>query len=142
MKKNIIIRNLEPTDAKAVSQLDKLYNPKDYYTISEVLKYYRKNKELVLVAEIEKKIIGFIIGTLKKYKKEKYGTIEMLFVHPKYRNKRIGTKLTKNLITKFKKFQAKYITLVNPLKDKKAYILYKYLGFKPTAYYMKKKFKK
>jgi len=138
MKKNLIIRNFRPIDAKTVSHLDKLYSRKNYYRPSQLLKYYRKNKELFLVAEINKKIIGFIIG---KRKRKKTGIIEMLFVHPKHRNKRIGTKLAKKLITKFKKIGVKSIFLVNPIKDKKAHILYKYLGFKTTAYHMKKKLK-
>jgi len=136
VNKIVIVRNLKPIDAKEVSNLDKLYSRKNYYRPSEVLKYYRKNKKLVLVAEVNKKIVGLIIGRTKR---KKTGIIEMLFVHPGYRSKRIGTRLVKKLINNFKKIGVKSIFLINPVKDKKARILYKHLGFKTIAHHMRKK---
>ena len=142
-KKRFAVRRAKPLDFKEIAKLDKRYSRSESgFSIKEIQKFYRKNKELVLVSELNNKnnkITGFLIAEIKKSHGKKFGNIEMLFVDSRYRERGIGTALVKTLLKKFKEMKAGHVMLVNPIRNKKATALYKKLGFKMEAYHFRKK---
>ena len=88
---------------------------------------------IILVAKIEDKIIGYIYGYIRsdnKIKKELEAHIESLYIEEAYRNNKIGTNLLKEFIKIVKIKNAKYITIENKYSNKIASNLYTNLGFK------------
>lgn len=117
----------------------------DYYQIDEkeerkIRKRIKSRKEIFLVAEINKKIVGLIDGYIieSNYNKEKVSYLDHLCVDENYRNKEIATKLINEFSNTLKKKGAKYIKL-NAFEDNiKAVNLYKKFGFTEySIYYIK-----
>ncbi|ARI78887.1 GNAT family N-acetyltransferase [Halobacillus mangrovi] len=58
-----------------------------------------KNDEKLLVAEVEGKVVGYIVGTIHgSTDEESYGNVEELFVDEFYRREGVGTRLCCELI--------------------------------------------
>ncbi len=99
---------------------------------------HRNNSAILLVAELDTKVIGFVYGKLKKLNKlekkclYKTGIIDELFVENKYRNQGIGSMLIKEIEKNFVKQKCKLICLSqvhsNNLSAKQ---LYEKLGYIP-----------
>jgi len=133
-KTEFSIRGAKPSDIKEISRLDKKYSSQSF-SERELNKFYRKNKNLILVSEINGKIKGFIIGTTEKTGESRIGRIEMVFVDPKYRKIGIGTELIKKILSNFNKSGVKNVYAINPVKNKNAKKLYEKLGFRLKAYH-------
>jgi len=93
----------------------------------------RINKDnVILVYEIDKKIVGFIYGYIdstNKVKTDVESYIEYLYVDTEYRDRGIGTNLINEFIKLVKEKGTKYIKIENMIANKKTQKLYNNLGF-------------
>jgi len=127
------IRKATKKDKKSISEL--------YYELHPVEEKENKEKGLLvpieksksqsilLVAEIDRQIVGFIWGHFIIYGLFKYGTIDELFVKKEFREKGIGTSLLKKVMKKFKRLDVKTVLVGTEKENKEAIELYKELGF-------------
>ena len=127
------IRNATKKDKKGVSGL--------YYELHPVEEKENKEKGLLvpiekskiksilLVAEENKQIIGFIWAHFIQYGFFKYGTIDELFVKKEFRGRGIGSALLKKAIKKLQNFKVKIILVGTEKENKEAIKLYKNIGF-------------
>ena len=127
------IRNATKKDKKGVSEL--------YYELHPVEEKENKEKGLLvpiekskikpvlLVAEEDKQIVGFIWAHFIQYGFFKYGTIDELFVKKEFRGKGIGSALLKKAIKKLQNFKVKIILVDTEKENKEAIKLYKNVGF-------------
>ncbi len=128
------IRNATSKDKRGISEL--------YYKLYPIEEKERKEKGLLvpiqksklksilLVAEENKKVIGFIWGHFIVYGFFKYGTIDELFCEKEFRNKGVGKELIKIIIKKFKNLNAKIVLVGTEKENKEAINLYQKSGFK------------
>ena len=66
-------------------------------------------KSVLLVAEENKKVVGFIWGHFIQYGFFKYGTIDEFFVKKDFRGKGIGEKLIDEILKKLQKMNVKMV---------------------------------
>lgn len=137
------IRDFIPADYKNLVklwQLVGLYNP----TIDKrqvILRKYRQDKRMILIAETKKKLIGSILGIGDGWR----GSLWRLAVHPQYQNKGVGTRLVKGMENRLKRMGCKRIFLLIDKKfdnSNRLMRFYKKLGYKKNDryLYMGKKF--
>jgi len=88
-----------------------------------------KIKSVLLVAEEDKKIAGFVWAYFIQYGFFKYGTIDELFVKKEFRRRGVGSTLLKKAIKKLQNFKAKIILVGTEKENKEAIKLYKDVGF-------------
>lgn len=122
----IEIRTFEPKDTfsviKLASQtLTERYNP------SLFTYFYETNPEGFIVATLNHKIIGFIIGIKINNQKTK---ILMISVLPRYQKQKIGTKILEEFIKRTQKEKIKTIELEVRTDNNKAINFYEKYGFK------------
>ena len=127
------IRNATKKDKRSISEL--------YYELHPVEEKENKEKGLLvpiekskikpvlLVAEENKQIVGFIWAHFIQYGFFKYGTIDELFVKKEFRGKGVGSALLKKAIKKLQNFKAKIILVGTEKENKEAIKLYKDVGF-------------
>lgn len=149
------IRSAKIDDCDAITSLYKqLYDTEkafddnlinEYIIDDKQLKSIRKKinsrKEILLVAEMDQKIVGVIDGYIidSIHYKEKVSFLEHLCVDKKYRKKRIATELIQEFSNKSKEKGAPYIKLYAFEKNSNAIKLYNKLGFvESTILYNKK----
>ena len=100
-------------------RIDKIY--RDGESFAPLFRRYlrremKKPTTIVLVAEIEKKIIGYFMAKITKPKRaifvvDKMGLITDAFIEKEFRRKRVGEKIFRELIRWFKKKKIKHIEL-------------------------------
>ncbi|MBI2672620.1 GNAT family N-acetyltransferase [Candidatus Woesearchaeota archaeon] len=118
---------------KEMKEYLKRNNKKTRYFFKKHLKDKRHN--IFLFAVINKEIVGYIHGEIKKGK----GHFERIFVKKEYRGKGISTRLFKKLERKFKQKGVKEILsnhFYNNLPSEK---LHEKLGFRPYSIEYRKK---
>jgi len=96
--------------------------------IIQIEKFNAKN--FLLVAEENKRVIGFIWATFINYGFSRFGYIEELFVKNEFRNKGIGTALVKNIMKIMKKLKVDALFVTTEKRYKDAIKLYKNLEFR------------
>ena len=110
---------------------------------TKYLKYnmLKKNKGKIFIALDENRIIGYCDGWIEKithYTFNKRGYVIDCFVLKKYRGESVGSRLLKELIKWFKSKNVKYVIIDVYSKNKKAYKLWKNLGFKEIIINMRR----
>ena len=143
------IRRYEKTDEFAVLQLSQKYASWDSTpTEADIESFYSSEPDLFLVAELNRRIVGFVCGresknvpdeVLRKWKATKVGSVEVLAVEEKYRRRGIGTQLLNSLFRAFTKRGIDTVTLSMPAEEIGAKKLYDKLGFETRGYFLKKK---
>lgn len=102
-----------------------------------------KFKNILLVAEENKQLTGFIWANFIQYGFSKFGYIEELFVKKEFRNKRIGRSLVKSIMKRFEDLKVAAVFVTTEKENKEAISLYQKLGFKlckgPWFYWNPKK---
>lgn len=98
----------------------------------------KSQKEFLLLAQDNEKIVGYLMGNFTSYKKKKTGNIDFLFVPKNHRKKGIASLLMKTFTKILKKKGIKKYKLKMNIKNKNAFNFYKNLGFKITNYNMEK----
>ncbi len=143
------IRRYEENDTVAVLQLSQKYASWDSTpTEADIESFYSSEPDLFLVAELNRRIVGFVCGresknvpdeVLRKWKATKVGSVEVLAVEEKYRRRGIGTQLLNSLFRAFTKRGIDTVTLSMPAEEIGAKKLYDKLGFETRGYFLKKK---
>ena len=93
---------------------------------------------LILIAEIKGKLIGYLTGTFIKNVWQHSGYIDDVFVEDNYKRKGIATRLIKEFFVHLKDKKIKKCRLGVNLKNKNAIDLYKKVGFEFYSYEMEK----
>ena len=126
----LTVREFAPADYNNLIQLWRLvnmFNPKtDKKSI--ILRKYRQNKKMILIAKINNMVIGSILGMGDGWR----GTLWRLAVHPKYQRRGIGTRLVKKMEDRLKSAGCKRIILLAD-KDNAAIKFYHKLGYKKDS---------
>ena len=130
-----LIRKAKANDLKKVSVIFRTEFGKSPYherwsekrAIKKIREYYKDN--LIFVMEVEKEVVGFIIGSLNTWDDGIRGIIDEVVVSSKFQGKGYGTKLIKHFENFLKKKGVKKLSLFSFTKSK-AFKLYKKLGFK------------
>ena len=137
MVNKIEIMEGKKSDIRKLLELDKEANKEIKWwspiSASEFSKLIKK-KNLIYIAEQDKKIIGYLNGNLK----EKQLLLEDIYIKRNYRNKGIAKKLIQKFISDQKKSRFKEIRIDCPERLRK---FYEKFGFKTTAIIMKRKIK-
>jgi predicted N-acetyltransferase YhbS len=116
---NLIIRPLRKEDLKAIVEIDEKVlgeNRKDYW--GKKLKLMdNKSSQVSLVAEVEGKVVGFILGEVSGWEfgvPETIGWIDTIGIDPVFQKRKLATALAHELIKRLKVFGVKTIyTLVS-----------------------------
>ncbi len=106
----------------------------------EILGEIKKNKGILLVAELKGKIVGFISGWTVKESilKNKYFYISDLIITEEYRGEGIGTTLLKEIEKYAKKLKLKTLRLSVQVDNHNPHHLYINSGFQDYNMEMKK----
>ena len=133
---------------KTEAPLDKTKNIKEDSYLSDVyrekeLKYISSRKKIFLVAEIDKKIIGYVNGYIVEnsdiYYRDPVAYLDCLCVDKVSRKQGVGKQLIDEFSSIVKKKGAKYVKLNAFENNTPAVNLYKKEGFEEySIYYMKK----
>ena len=112
------VREIEKASIRYVTPLDQL------------LRYYDVPREGFLIAEIEGKIVGYVVGnTIISKEGCKEGHILDIAVDPACRRRGVGKILIENILEMFKKRGADKVRLEVKLKNTEARKFYSQLGF-------------
>tara|TARA_Y100000031_G_C8161461_1_gene357214 strand:- start:502 stop:915 length:414 start_codon:yes stop_codon:yes gene_type:complete len=123
------IRNATIKDKVNISRLYyELYPKKKPKKIIPINKL--KFKNILLVAEEKRKIIGFVWANFIQYGFSKFGYIEELFINKKFRKSGIASSLIKSALKKFRNLKVEVVFVTAEKENKKAIKLYKKLKFK------------
>ncbi|MEM7813450.1 MAG: GNAT family N-acetyltransferase [Candidatus Aenigmatarchaeota archaeon] len=153
----MLVRRAVKSDIQDIQELDKestVYHrrfDRDLYQVSEKwwkvkrkfqLAAMKDSKNLVLVAEDGKRIVGYLWGYVERLNKYNIGKIQELIVSTRYRRKGIGTRLIKNLLKFFKDKNCIIAEVTVNAKNGAAIKTYERLGFEKREYKMQLKIDK
>jgi ribosomal protein S18 acetylase RimI-like enzyme len=142
------IRRFEVSDIDQVLALAERYASWDVTpTKADIEGYHSANPEFFLVAEADRKILGFVYGresnppteTLDKWNSRKVGSIETLAVAEDYRRRGIATSLVTSLFEAFQQKEIDLVTLSVPAEEAAAMRLYGKMGFETRAHFLWRK---
>jgi len=143
------IRRYEEKDRVAVLQLSQKYASWDSTpTEADIQGFHSSEPDFFLVAELNRRIIGFVYGSesknvpdevLRRWKATRVGSVEVLAVEEQYRRRGIATLLLDRLFVVFKGRGIDTVTLTTPADEIGAKELYDKLGFETRGYFLKKK---
>ena len=147
------IRKAKLEDIERIHELDKEsveYHKKfdkDFYTVSNKwwnikkdsqIKAIKSSRDLILVAEDEGDVVGYIWG----YIENKIGKIQELIVTSKSRGKGVGTNLINEMLKYFKEKKCEISEIEVNVENEPTIKTYEKAGFKKREYKMWLKFKK
>ncbi len=141
------IRALEPTDIPVIVQLANQYASFDSEVSAADFQPAWSFPKGFLVADIDGQVIGFIFSylqdvpseVLNRWNASKVAQIELLVVHPAYREQKIGETLLERLLESLKEENVDLVLLHCPAEAIEAKHLYEKYGFEIRAYAMKKR---
>ena len=143
------IRRYEQDDRVAVLQLSEKYASWDSTpTEADIQGFYSSEPNFFLVAELNKRIVGFVYGresknvpdeVLRRWKTTKVGSVDVLAVEERYRRRGVATLLLNRLFAAFRERGIDTVTLSVPADEIGAKELYDKLGFETRGYFLKKK---
>jgi len=146
---NPAIRRYEEKDRVAVLQLSQKYASWDSTpTEADIQGFYSSEPDFFLVAELNRRIIGFVYGresknvpdeVLRRWKATRVGSVEVLVVEEQYRRRGIAMSLLNRLFVIFRERGIDTVTLSVPADEIGAKELYDKLGFETRGYFLKKK---
>ena len=143
------IRRYEEKDRVAVLQLSQKYASWDSTpTEADIQGFHSSEPDFFLVAELNRRIIGFVYGSesknvpdevLRRWKATRVGSVEVLAVEEQYRRRGIAMSLLNRLFVVFGERGIDTVTLSVPADEIGAKELYDKLGFETRGYFLKKK---
>ena len=135
---NYKLRRFTPSDLEGVTKINRECLPENYST-RFFMNLFKRFPETFIVAEINNKIIGYImcrietgIPIFKILGITKKGHVISIAVLPNHHRKGIGHKLIKEAIKEMEKYKAKECYLEVRESNIPAITLYKKLGFQPA----------
>ena len=145
MKKEITIRPAQIKDFTQIMSLLPQLWPKRKLNPAGIKRVFNKqlknpNTFYLHVAEHNKKVVGFISFSwrLNIYSEGLIGRIEELIIDEKYRNKGIGGRMVKDVITLCKKKKINCLYLTSAFHRLEAHKFYEKLGFKKDGFELEK----
>jgi len=151
------IRKAKKEDIESIHKLDResvKYHKKfdrDFYSISEkwwkikkdsCLKAIENPANLILVSEINGKVVGYIWGFVETSIKNKIGRIQELIVTSRQRGKGIGKELINQMLNFFKEKKCIISEIEVSVNNLPTVQVYERLGFKKREYKMQIKLNK
>ena len=121
--------------------LNKKFSISDKEYKKEFLDVLKSKKSLLLVAELNGKLIGFIYGTFFKNIHDSGGFIEVIYVAKDHRRSGVASVLMHEFTKEVKKKKLKKIQLSVNVKNTSAFNFYKKIGYKLHHYDLKKEMK-
>lgn len=123
----MIVRTVKPDDIHKIMELE--YQNFDYPYPPNLINFlYEFHRDTFLVAEIDRDLIGFVIGIVQR----KEGHILAIAIRDGYKKQGIGTYLMKKLIKVYEKNGIFRLKLEVRASNIAALTMYKNLGFKIT----------
>src|SRR3989344_1944315 len=153
----MLIRKAKKEDIESIHKLDResiKYHKKfdkDFYMISEnwwkikkdsQIKAIKSPTNLVLIAESDEKVVGYIWGYVGTIMKHKIGKIQELIVTSKQRGKGIGKELIKNILDFFKERKCIISEIEVFVENLPTIQVYEKAGFRKREYKMQLKLNK
>jgi ribosomal-protein-alanine N-acetyltransferase len=127
MAGNIIrVRGAKPYDMNTVLDIEKFCFP-DPYPMSLLSRLYFTNPEGFIVAEVDEKVVGYLIGTLRWGAS---GHIMAIGVYPEYRKRGVGTALMVQILDILRMRGARSARLEVRKSNDAAQLFYQKLGFR------------
>ncbi len=134
--------NIKKESLKEYSKIvGKKINLTDSQIKKELYELLSSQKKFLLFIEEDKKIAGYLVGSLIISDHQNFGYIDDLFVRTQFRRKRFASRLVKEFIKIIKRKKAKKVRLGVNIHNKNATRLYEKLGFKIVHYEMDKELK-
>ncbi len=106
-------------------------------SLNDIVKWIKKEKPKIIVAETDKKIIGLLSYNIRGEGKDRNIKINIMGVTKKYRKKGIGKLLMLEVIKRARKLKTKQLSLNVDIHNKKAINFYKKFDFKKAHYVMR-----
>lgn len=132
---DVRIRPVDELDIEDIAAIDERiggeYRPEVWER--RVFYYIRRNPEASLVAEVDGRVVGFMLGEIRSGEfglEEPTGWIEVLAVHPDHRGRAIGRRLAETML---ERFESEGATEVRTLVDREMPRIERFfnaLGFK------------
>jgi ribosomal-protein-alanine N-acetyltransferase len=122
----IRVRNAKPYDMNTVLDIEKFCFP-DPYPMSLLSRLYFTHPEGFLVAEVDGKVVGYLIGTLRWGAS---GHVMAIGVYPEYRKRGVGTALMVQILDILRMSGARSARLEVRKSNNAAQLFYQKLGFK------------
>jgi ribosomal-protein-alanine N-acetyltransferase len=124
---NLSIEKFDPLNLNEILAIEKdAFEKKEVFPKEYFLELSKKWPEGFLVAKLDGKILGYIVGE----KNSDSGIIISIAVKKNWRGKGIGRKLTEKLLENFKKEGMRIVFLHVREENKEAINFYQALGFK------------
>jgi ribosomal-protein-alanine N-acetyltransferase len=122
----IKVRSAKPYDMSTVLDIEKFCFP-DPYPMSLLSRLYINNPEGFLVAEVDGKVVGYLIGTLRWGAS---GHVMAIGVYPEYRKRGVGTALMVQILDTLRMRGARSVRLEVRKSNDVAQLFYQKLGFR------------
>jgi ribosomal protein S18 acetylase RimI-like enzyme len=148
----MIIRHATEEDIETVvpmvdkiAALHEVWEPDKYARVDEFGEMYRSwllertrdKQSVILVAEREGTIVGFLAATIEReipiYKVGHYGFIHDLWIEPAYRNEGVGRQLVMLAVEQFVELGVKQVRLETAAPNEAARALFEKCGFRVTT---------
>jgi len=102
----------------------------------EISDYIRRNKDECLAAELEGKVVGFIIGEVKtlEFGLERSGWIVAIGVDPEFMGQGVGRKLGKELLGHFKRKRIREVYTAVRWDSSDLLTFFKSIGFERSEF--------
>lgn len=135
------IREAKESDINEIYSLGK--DVEEFSTTDEVVTFWPKyilenciksKTDFLLIAEENNRIAGFTITNYNPTFKK--AMLENLYVHPDFRDRKIGRKLLESVIEKLKRIDCEYICGLTETTNKKVIELHLELGFNEGKKYI------
>jgi ribosomal protein S18 acetylase RimI-like enzyme len=130
--KDLVVREAASDDANGIIEVLKTsYLQDEAWARKALQKLLASENYVILVAELDRKIVGFIDYYILPSVWEKWNeaTINYLFIHKDYQGKGIGSKLLKEVIKQTDKMGIMELHVGTEKENKRAIRLYKKHGF-------------
>jgi len=101
----VFLRQFEEADLATVLKIEKLSFAIDPWPVSRFQSYAQHHPEGFIVAEVNDKVVGYVIGRVT----DKKGKIASIAVDPKYRREGTGHQLTAYILNYFKEKKVKRV---------------------------------
>lgn len=121
----LTVRPYVSSDLENILKIERLSFPKTAYSSDTFSHFFKVCSKGFFLAEVDRKIAGYIIGCIKDGK----GEIISLAVDPKFRRKGIGRKLLNFILDKFGKKEISALKLHVRTKNRGAIKFYQKFGF-------------
>jgi ribosomal protein S18 acetylase RimI-like enzyme len=123
----MLLRSFQLSDVHDVSRIWQLNASRDpeMETLRELSKQLARDRDLVLVAEVDGRVVGAIVGTMDR----STGFFYCLAVHPDYQGRGIGRRLVASLEERFRQKGVKRIWITIDEGTKKLLPFYLHLGY-------------